>query len=198
VISPTDLSDEDLASRAQSGDEAAFNALMRRHKTWLYNFVRRYVGGSEDAYDILQDSFVAAWRNLASYDPARPFKTWIRQIALNKCRDNGRKMALRRLFSGAMPTSDVAASTERWANPGSQLETTRALQQLSAAISALPRGLKEPLLLTAIEGLSHQETSQMLGISPKAVETRIYRARNRLGSALDPAYLDAITDENRI
>lgn len=193
----TDLSDEALAIHARSGSEAAFNTLMRRHKSWLYNFIRRYVGNDEDAYDLLQDSFVATWRALAGYDPDRPFKSWIRRIALNKCRDHGRKAMVRRLFRGAMPERDSTPSLERWANPAGQLDADRALAQLDAAICALPRGLKEPLLLAALEGLSHQETGQILGLSTKAVETRLYRARNRLGSALDPACLDALTDENR-
>lgn len=198
MISAVDLSDEELAARAQSGNEAAFNAVMRRHKGWLYNFIRRYVGNSEDAYDILQESFVAAWRGFGTYDPGRPFRSWIRQIALNKCRDHGRKMTLRRLFQGAMPAHDVAPSTARWANPQDSVDANRALAQLDAAIAALPRSLKEPLILTAIEGLSYHEASQLLGVTSKAIETRLYRARNRLGSAIDPAYLDAITDENRL
>lgn len=197
MISAIDPSDEELATRAQSGSEAAFNALMRRHKSWLYSFIRRYVGNGDDAYDILQESFVATWRAFGTYDPKRSFKSWIRQIALNKCRDHGRKATLRRLFQGAMPSHDVIPSTARWANPQDQVDANRALAQLDAAIAGLPRNLKEPLILTAIEGLSYQETGQILGLSTKAVETRLYRARNRLGSALDPAYLDAITDENR-
>lgn len=198
MILPTDLNDETLAIRARTGNEAAFNTLMRRHKPWLYGFIRRYVGNSEDAYDLLQDSFVAIWRALGRYDPSYPFKSWARQIALNKCRDHGRKMRLRRLFGGVMPAADITPSQARWADPAGQFDTGLALAELDAAIATLPRGLKEPLLLAALEGLSHQEAGTMLGLSAKAVESRLYRARNRLASVLNPAYLDAITDENRI
>jgi RNA polymerase sigma-70 factor (ECF subfamily) len=63
---------------------------MRRHKGWLYQFIRRYVADRDDAYDVLQESFVSAWSALSRFDPERPFEAWLRRIALNKCRDRAR------------------------------------------------------------------------------------------------------------
>ena len=91
-----DLPDASLALAARQGDQPAFAALMRRHKQWLYRFVRRYVGDRDDAYDVVQESFVSAWSALARYDPERPFEAWLRRIALNKCRDRARRGAVRR------------------------------------------------------------------------------------------------------
>ena len=91
-----DLPDASLAVAARQGDEAAFAALMRRHKGWLYQFIRRYVADRDDAYDVLQESFVSAWGALARFDPERPFEAWLRRIALNKCRDRARRNAVRR------------------------------------------------------------------------------------------------------
>ena len=79
-----DLPDASLAVAARQGDQAAFAALMRRHKGWLYRFIRRYVADRDDAYDVLQESFVSAWGALARFDPERPFEAWLRRIALNK------------------------------------------------------------------------------------------------------------------
>jgi RNA polymerase sigma-70 factor (ECF subfamily) len=64
-----------LAVAARGGDQAAFAALMRRHKAWLYQFIRRYIADRDDAYDILQESFVSTWGALARYDPERPFRS---------------------------------------------------------------------------------------------------------------------------
>jgi len=83
--------DEDgaLARRAARGDERAFSTLMRRHKGALHAFARRHVGDSEAAHEVVQESFVAAWKALDRYDPTRPFGAWMRAIVLNKCRDRG-------------------------------------------------------------------------------------------------------------
>jgi len=69
---------------------------MARHKGWLYQFIRRYVADRDDAYDVLQESFVSAWGALGRFDPERPLEAWLRRIALNKCRDRARRSAVRR------------------------------------------------------------------------------------------------------
>jgi len=96
VTAAVDLPDASLAVAARQGDQAAFAALMRRHKGWLYRFIRRYVADRDDAYDVLQESFVSAWSALSRFDPERPFEAWLRRIALNKCRDRARRDAVRR------------------------------------------------------------------------------------------------------
>ena len=176
----------DLSARAAGGDRAAFTELMRQTKTALFRFIRRYVGGEQDAWDLLQDTYAAAWVNIRRYDPARPFEAWLRTIALNKCRDWSRRRFVRRLIRGgvelsapealAVPDGAVAADV--------LIETGHRLSRLNEEISRLPPHLKEPLLLTAIEGRSQGETALILEISVKAVETRVARARHKLSEAL--------------
>ena len=91
-----------LTSAASQGDEQAFATLMRRHKTWLYRFIRRYAGDSDEAYDLLRYTFVSAWQALARFDPQRSFPVWLRRIALNKCRDRAGWVAVRRGGSRAV------------------------------------------------------------------------------------------------
>ncbi len=183
-----DPSDASLAIAARAGDSAAFAAIMRRHKGWLYQFIRRYVIDRDDAYDVLQESFVSAWSALARFDPERPFEAWLRRIALNKCRDRARRNAVRRAALALLGIG--AASGEAATAPAdSAHQMDRALQRLEGAIAKLPRPLKEALVLTALEGLSHKEAGEMLGINAKAVETRVYRAKRRLGQTLDPSEL---------
>ncbi|MCL4716317.1 MAG: RNA polymerase sigma factor [Hyphomonadaceae bacterium] len=156
---------------------------MRRHKEALYRFIRRYVGDADEAYDLLQDTFLAAWSALPGFDSARPMRAWLRRIALNKCRDWSRRRSVRRFFFAAAPIDNNA---HRVAIPASETdpEQERRLADLDRQIANLPAGLKEPLLLTQFEGLSHKEAAQILNISPKAVEMRIYRARAQLASGL--------------
>lgn len=179
--------DAELVRRTLAGEDRAFALLMRRYSGPLLLFVRRYVGAPDVAQDLLQESFVAAWSALDRYDPARPLGAWLRAIALNKCRDHGRRLALRRLILGD-PESEEALRQPDPAPCGDEilLENERRAM-LEAAIAALPAKLKEPLLLTCFEGLSQHEAAKLLGTTVKAVETRVYRARRQLSAALGAA-----------
>ena len=171
--------DAALAIKARNGDKRAFTQLMQNTKQPLYRFVRRYVASDDDAYDIVQDSYIAAWTALKRYDERRPFATWLRAIALNKCRDFGRRNAvrtrLRLLFSFLLPTEEP---------PPEITSTDDRLQRLDAAIAALPAFYKEPLLLTAISGLSQKDAASQLNTTVKAIEMRVRRARQKLQQEL--------------
>lgn len=177
--------DEQLAIAARSGDRSAFETIVRRHKTRIYRFVRRYIGQSEDAYDILQDCFVTAWANLARYDPKRPFLPWLRIIALNKCRDFSRRQKVRRLMLKAFAlergSEQIGHAVQTTDDEGMDVER---LHHLDHAIADLPAFYKEPLLLTTVGGLSNVEAAETLKTTPKAIEMRLYRARQKLLSAL--------------
>jgi RNA polymerase sigma factor (sigma-70 family) len=178
--------DAELVGRAIKGDDQAFTQIMRRHKTDLVRFAQRYSGDPDAAYDIVQESFVAAWKALARYDGRRPFGVWLRAIALNKARDRGRRLAVRRLVFGQ---SDLdSAEARRQADPGldgeRQLLDRERRDALAGALARLPSGLKAPLILTYFDGLSQQQAGEVLGLSPKAVEVRVYRARRRLAEIL--------------
>jgi RNA polymerase sigma-70 factor (ECF subfamily) len=182
MIAPPERDDGALVALALAGQEQAFTALMRRHKERVYRFIRSYVADADEAYDLTQETFAAAWSALSRFDAKRPFSAWIKRIALNKCRDWARRRSVRRFFFAAAsieasPDFPAADDTD-----GERLELS--LSRLDQAIAALPASLKEPLLLTAIGGMSHQEAANLLDLTPKAVETRIYRAKAALARAL--------------
>jgi RNA polymerase sigma factor CnrH len=194
VTAAVDLPDASLAVAARQGDQAAFAALMRRHKGWLYQFIRRYVADRDDAYDVLQESFVSAWGALSRFDPERPFEAWLRRIALNKCRDRARRNAVRRAALRIFGFGVEGMSAESAAPLAeSSVTVDHALRRLDVAIANLPRQLKEPLVLTMLEGLSHKEAGALLGINAKAVETRVYRAKRQLASMLNLEDLEDIS-----
>lgn len=176
--------DDALIAAALGGDNAAFSALMSRHKEPLYRFVRRYVGDADESLDLVQETFVASWSALSSFERGRAFSAWLRRIALNKCRDWSRRRQVRRFFFGAAPLEAAdkmpVAATEGGASKAR-------LAALDAAIAALPDALKAPLLLTVFDEMSHAEAAALLAISAKAVETRVYRAKQRLRDALQDA-----------
>ena len=185
MTAPSGESDDaNLVATALAGDDRAFTSLMHRHKDTLYRFVRAHVGDADEAYDLVQEAFVAAWSALESYD-GRPMGAWLRRIALNKCRDWGRRRTVRRFFFGAAPLDEALAATlPEIARASDDGIDDAALERLDAAIAALPNALKEPLILTVYDSLSHSEAGIVLGISAKAVETRVYRARQALAKTL--------------
>ena len=173
-----------LARRARAGDQSAYRALMQRHRDAVWRLARGHVGDSDEALDIVQESFVAAFAALDRYDAARPFRIWIAWIALNKCRDWARRRAVRRFFTFARPIEEARAIADLAATPEQALQSSAELVRINAAIASLPASLRPVLLLRAIEQMSQADTARVLGISEKAVETRLYRARSRLAEIL--------------
>lgn len=178
--------EQSIEVRAAGGDRAAFTVLMTATKADLYRFVRRYVGDEAEAHDVLQEAYASAWLAMRRYDPARPFDVWLRSIALNKCRDWGRRRAVRRAVRGVMglDAPEATAVGDEVPTPEARLDDQRRAVDLQRALSDLPDALKAPLLLAVLEGRSHAEIATILGITPKAVETRIARARTKLADVL--------------
>ncbi len=181
--------DAELAAKALGGEGRAFTQLMRRHKDGLYRFVRRYVGDADTAYEVVQEAFVAAWSNLARYDRVRPFGTWIKTIALNKCRDRARREMVRRLVFGSRPDDETLLPEAPDETPGAEEQLIAAQRRaaLDRAIAALPVKLKEPLILTVFEEMPQQQAAEILGVTIKTIETRVYRARRALAASLGMA-----------
>jgi RNA polymerase sigma factor (sigma-70 family) len=180
------LEDPDLAlvRALQAGEERALNILIERHHEGLYRFVFRHI--SDDAIELTQKAFVRAYFNIQKFRPTAKFVTWLYHIALNLCRDYARSPAYRHL-SRTISTnvSDEENEGQRplisnLLGPDKQTQDREKLRAVVKAISELPQDLKNPLILTALEGRSHADAGELLGISPKAVEMKVYRARKLL------------------
>lgn len=177
--------DDEAVRAALAGRQSGYRTLMTGHREAVFRFVRGYVGDESEALDVTQDCFIAAFSALRRYDPARPFRAWIMRIAVNKCHDWGRRRAVRRFFTLARPIEEAAGVMDPDPDPESQLASGEEVARIHAAIAALPANLKDPLLLCAMEGMAQDEAAAVLGISRKAVETRIYRARQKLSELLE-------------
>lgn len=182
----TTLSDGELATLSIAGRQAAFAEIMRRYRQPIFRLARAFVGEADEALDLVQETFVAAHQAMPRYDTQRAMKAWLSTIAVNKCRDWARKRAVRRFFSFAAPLDEQAETiADDQVAVDDAASDRQELATVKRAIATLPMNLKEPLVLRTIEGLSQAETAEILGISQKAVETRLYRARARLAEKLD-------------
>lgn len=185
-MSASAQSDAVLAAQGQNGSRSAFDELVSRHKAQIFRIARHYVANSDDALDILQDTFVAAWLGLKRYDTGRDFGAWLRTIALNKCRDFGRRQTVRRTVMRLFARLDTSQTSVPAPDIIAEHAQTREgrLRALDVAIATLPAAHKEVLILTAFAGLSQQQAADQLGITTKAVEMKVRRAKQRLEEIL--------------
>lgn len=185
----SELPDGELMLALQNGRDVALDQLMKRHKQPLFHFVTRYTRDEDTSYDIVQEAFFRVYDRAETYNPAYRFKTWLYQIALNLCRDYARKKKLQSVLSLDAWTDDedkgslhdILASGE---NIESLTEHRQTLKLLEKQIDKLPHKLKTALILFALEDYSQEECARILGVTPKTVETRVYRARKLLTQKL--------------
>lgn len=181
------LPDGDLAALSLAGRQRAFAELMRRHREPIYRVILGNVGDPDEALDLVQESFVAAYRALGRYDPERPIRAWLTTIALNKCRDWSRRRAVRRFFARALPLEAAAERADERPSPYAEAQDRAELARVAQAVADLPTPLREVLVLRVLEGHGQADAAALLGITEKAVETRLRRARIRLADALAAA-----------
>lgn len=178
-------SDGELAALALGGQQLAYREFLRRYKEPAYRLIRGSIGDADEALDLTQETFVAAFAALKRYDPERPFRHWVARIALNKCRDWSRRQAVRSFFRNARPIEDAFDLSSDAPSPEAEAGDRAELAQVAGAMTKLPQKLRQVLVLRAVEGLSQAEAAEALGVTEKAVETRLYRARQQLAQRLE-------------
>ena len=174
------ISDETLVQQLAQGDSASLNLLMQRYKNALFRFIVRYVGNPTLAEDLLQETFTKLYFSAATYRSDYRFSTWLFQIAINLCRDYHRRQKIRRFFSLETASETEAETLFSEENPEITVQSEQSVRYIYQAIESLPHKLKTALILFTLEGYSQQECAQLLGVTTKTIETRVYRARKQL------------------
>ncbi|MCA0003780.1 MULTISPECIES: RNA polymerase sigma factor [unclassified Mesorhizobium] len=184
-----------LVARALARDSDAFRKIMKLNNQRLYRLARGMVRNDGEAEDIVQEAFVRAFTNLGTYRGDASLSTWLSRIVINE--------ALGRLRKGrrtvAMPENPEAQIIRFPLNPSDDPERTMAQRQIlglvERATDSLPDAYRAVFVARVIEGLSIEETADLLGVRPETVKTRLHRARVLLRKALDdeigPVLLDA-------
>jgi RNA polymerase sigma-70 factor (ECF subfamily) len=169
--------DDDLQTiqRVLTGDIDAFRLLVERYQRSLLSLVGNLVRDLSDRDDIAQETFLAAYLHLGSYDPRRGrFSTWLLTIARNKCIDAMKER--RPLAMESLPPKVDGRG------PADRLMETELFTHLDHALAALPLEQKTAFVLAEIEGLSHEEICQIEGAPPGTIKSRVSRAREKLRS----------------
>ncbi|WP_137751286.1 RNA polymerase sigma factor [Sphingopyxis sp. L1A2A] len=183
-------SDNELAALARSGRQDAYREFLARYKAPVFRLIRGNVGDPDEALDLTQEAFVAGFAALDRYDGERPFRVWIARIAVNKCRDWARRRAVRSFFSRALPLDSAHHVAIDGPAPDAEAADRAELARVGNAMAQLPQHLREILVLRGVEELSQAETAELLQVSEKTVETRLYRARAKLKALLDDGAAD--------
>jgi RNA polymerase sigma-70 factor (ECF subfamily) len=187
----TELDAQDRADmqRLARGHEAALNDLMERHAQPIFHFLYRMLGNEDDANDLAQESFVRVFQNRANFKPESRFSTWLYTIAGNLARNHYRWRSRHPNVSLDAATSeddatlaDVLPSAD--ATPGEAATKTERAQAVREAVDNLPPEMREAIILCEWEELSVNDAAQALNTTPKAVESRLYRARKLLRDSL--------------
>ena len=167
----------------QGGEDAALDRLIEKHRSAIKAFIFRMVGDATDADELAQETFVRAYFQIGNYRPKAPFVAWLYQIARNLCRDHFRSRAYKARFkSQSIEELQHERFTEENRVPDALVDR---VERVQSALLQIPVELRESLILTAIEGLSHEDAAARLGLTSKAVEVRCYRARKALLKTLE-------------
>ncbi len=182
-------SDEALAERVRaSGDRAAFALLVTRYRVPIVALARRMLTGrsSEEAEDVAQETFLAAYAKRQTFERGLPFRPWLYRIAVNRCLDRLRAESRRpaRLDWEAVPEPPQFQD-----DPLNCLLASEGERLLETAVSALPPKLRAVFLLRHLDALSYEEIAAATGVPISTVKTHLFRARVQLRAALSE-YLD--------
>jgi RNA polymerase sigma-70 factor (ECF subfamily) len=185
------LDDRDRVDMARlvAGHGAALNDLMERHAPRLFSYLARSLQDQDDAADLAQETFVRVFENCARFNARMKFSTWLYAIATNLIKDRYRHRTRHPQVSldaenEATGESFCEIVPEQGPTPSESLQGAERAEAVRQAVSLLPEELRTPLILFEYEELSHAEIGEILECSAKAVETRLYRARNQLREKL--------------
>lgn len=188
-----------LIALAQGGDLSAFEQLVALHQERVYGLALRMMRSEADAAEVMQDAFLAAWRNLKDLKVANEagFAGWLSRISANHALMKLRHRKVARQVEGSLEQPEfnergsLADDVADWSRDalGQTLdaELARAIEQAS---DALPETHRQVFLLKDMEGLSYEEISEITGESVPAVKSRLHRARLAMRAAIDRFYAD--------
>ncbi|HLQ67336.1 MAG TPA: sigma-70 family RNA polymerase sigma factor [Candidatus Limnocylindrales bacterium] len=181
----TTATDDALVKRAQQDDERAFGELVTRYESKVYSLAMKMLRNPEDAEDVLQETFLRAYRGLKSFKGNSTFSTWIYRITANS--------ALMRLRKKQLPQVSIEDSDERetpiaiadWApGPAEQLLNQEMQRVMDEAIESLPHEFRQVFILRDVEEMSNSDVAEILDLSVAAVKSRLHRARLKVRNRL--------------
>ena len=177
------MSQEELVAAARDGDQQAFEELVRQTYVATYTLAFRLTGNEEDARDVVQETYLRAWKAIRRFRGDAQFSTWLYRITAN----TASSMTQRRSRNRADSLDDQGPEVvddRPFANPEASSEASALHARLSEAVAELPPKLRAIVVLKDVYDLPHEAIAEELGISVAAAKVRLHRARKRLRDVL--------------
>ena len=184
----------DLVPRLRAGDTSAYRELMQLYERRLYAFANRILRDSDDAMDVVQDTFIRVFKSVGSFQGDAAFTSWIFRITRNLCIDRLRRKKRVQMteFNDALKANPNAldkpslTGQASFQTPDNQSLSRELGDQMLEALKVLSESHREILLLRELEGLSYGEISEILGVPSGTVMSRLFHARKKMQKALSP------------
>jgi RNA polymerase sigma-70 factor, ECF subfamily len=173
------LGDEQLVARAQSGDRAAFEELVERHKQKAYRIAFDFARDREEAKDLSQDAFLKAYTNIRNFDGRSGFYTWFYRILVNVCLDYKRRQqrtAAEEFNEGMESQVEPSHVTAHSTSPDHEVLARQISRKIGAALNALPPKQRMAFILRNNQGLSIREIAEMMQTAEGTVKVHLHRA----------------------
>lgn len=167
-----EATDEDLMAHVAAEDQSALRVLMSRYMRRAIALAERVAGGNVDADDVSQEAFLRVWKNASRFDARRArFSTWFFKIVVNLAIDRSRRSSRQR------PLEDAGEVAAEFKDPATGMMAADQDRALAAAMASLPERQRAAIALFHMEGLSGRDAAESLGVSEKAFESLLTRAR---------------------
>jgi RNA polymerase sigma-70 factor (ECF subfamily) len=179
---PTDM--DALIERCLSGDQVAWEQIVRQHWRKVFNLAYKFVGRHDEAEDLTQDIFLKIFKALHTFDRRANFQTWLISISRNLCIDHYRSVRKERETMAREVDAANLTPVSRERGPHGELEHIDLKQLIKQGLAELPAALKQAVELRDLQELSYQEIAQKLRLPEGTVKSRINRGRLELARQL--------------
>ena len=186
------LTDErNLVERVKSGDQSAFRAIMEKNSRRLYRVARAVMRDDTEAEDVVQETYLRAFSNLATFRGESSLTTWLTRIALNGALGRKRRQRATVTLASVETAQETNAQIIQFPAMSTETDPERTAAQheirrlLERAMDALPEPFRVVFVMRDVEEMSIEEAASQLGIRPETVKTRLHRARRLLRQSLD-------------
>jgi len=187
-----------LVEAAASGSREAFDELVRRHQAAIVTLVRSLTAGRGDVEDLAQEVFVRAWKSLRGFRGDSAFRTWLHRVAINVVRTSQTRHARFLRVFGSVGSGRDEAPTPEPPDADEPVDAALARRQIvERALATLPDDLRLAVTLRDVQGLDYKEIAAALGVPIGTVESRIFRARQKLKPLLAPLMTRGATGHER-
>jgi len=187
--------DQELVVRVQQGDKKAFDLLVLKYQLRLSKLVSRFLRNQSDVPDVVQESFIKAYRALPNFRGESAFYTWLYRIAINTAKNHLVSQSRKNPANSidVQDAEDYGASEwlKEYASPEREALASELEATIQQAMGDLPSDLREAITLREIEGLSYEDIAEVMDCPIGTVRSRIFRAREAIDSKLEP-----ILDDN--